>query len=215
MKLIIGNKNYSSWSLRAWIVLAKLGLDFEEIFIALDTDGFKERIQSYSSAGKVPTLIDGDLAVWDSLAIAEYLAESHTQLWPKNAAVRAHARCVAAEMHSGFFALRQAMPMNCRATGRVVERTPALDADIDRVLTIWRKCRTKYAQNGPWLFGSFSIADAMYAPVVFRFNTYGVECGDLCAEYMRMVLDDAAIKKWFDAARMEKEIIEGEEVGRV
>ena len=213
-KLIIGNKNYSSWSLRAWLLLAKLGLDFEEERIALFSEGFKERILSYSPAGQVPIYIDGDVVVWDTLAIAEYLAEAYPQLWPRDAAQRAYARSVAAEMHSGFAALRNAMPMNCRATGRQVPLSEPLAADIQRVQSIWTDCRGQHTQGGPWLFGDFTVADAMYAPVVFRFHTYGVNCDAMGSAYIQTVLGDSEVTRWAAAAASEKETIDSVEVGQ-
>lgn len=201
--LVIGNKNYSSWSFRAWLMLAKLGIDFEEVFVPLFSDGFKERLYRYSPAGQVPVYLDGELVIWDSLAIAEYLAEHSPQLWPSDMKQRAHARSIAAEMHAGFFALCEAMPMNCRATGRRVQQTDALAADIRRIQALWTECRSRNNEQGPWLFGVFSIADAMYAPVVSRFHTYGVSCDADAAEYMKTVLDDRDVKRWYEAASHE------------
>jgi glutathione S-transferase len=212
-RLIIGNKNYSSWSFRAWLMLAKLGIDFEEVSVALFSDGFKERLLHYSPAGQVPVYLDGELVIWDSLAIAEYLAEHSPQLWPSDIKRRTYARSVVAEMHSGFFALRETMPMNCRATDRRVQQTDALAADIQRIQAMWTECRRRNSEEGPWLFGVFSIADAMYAPVVSRFHTYGVVCDASAAEYMKSVLDDIDVKRWYEAARHEAEVIEHAEVG--
>jgi glutathione S-transferase len=212
-RLIIGNKNYSSWSLRAWLIVAKLGIEFEEVHISLFADGYKNRLLQYSPAGRVPVYLDDDLVVWDSLAIAEYLAEQYPRLWPDDYKQRAQARSICAEMHSGFVALREAMPMNCRATGRNVRQTPAVAADIRRIQEIWTDCRSKNADAGLWLFGSFSIADAMYAPVVSRFHTYGVRCDVVATGYMNMVLDDADVKRWYAAAGQEQEVIESEEIG--
>lgn len=212
-QLVIGNKNYSSWSLRAWLVLAKLGIEFEEVKISLFREGYKKQLLGYSPAGKVPVYLEDDLIIWDSLAIAEYLAEQHPTLLPRNIKQRAQARSLAAEMHSGFLALRSQMPMNCRATERRVELTDGLADDIKRVQAIWTTCRNSNSQLGSWLFGDFSIVDAMYAPVVFRFNTYGVECDPIATEYMNTVLNDADIKRWLEAAKNEPEVIEEEEVG--
>lgn len=212
-QLVIGNKNYSSWSFRAWLGLAKSGLPFEEILVALDVPGYRERLRSYSPAGKVPALREGDVVIWDSLAILEYVAEAAPQLWPRDATARAVARSVSAEMHSGFAALRQAMPMNCRATGRRVLPSPEVQQDIQRIQAIWTDCRTRFGQGGPWLFGQFSMADAMYAPVVSRFHTYGVECAGPAADYVRTVLADADVQRWFDGAQAEAESIEKSEVG--
>ena len=214
-RLVIGNKNYSSWSLRGWLVLVKAGIDFEEVPISLFAEGYQEEIRRYSPAGRVPVYVEDDLVIWDSLAIAETIAESHPRLWPEPAGERAHARAIAAEMHSGFGELRDAMPMNCRATGRRVAPTEQLTADIGRVQEIWTECRSRHAEAGPWLFGAFSIADAMYAPVAFRFNTYGVTGGAEVEQYKRTVLEDADVVRWLEAARNEADVIEHEEVGRV
>lgn len=213
-KLVIGNKNYSSWSLRAWLILAKLEIEFEEVLVPLSSEGYKERLLSYSPTGKVPVYLEDGLVIWDTIAIAEYLAEKYPQLLPKDIKQRAKARSISAEMHSGFFALREKMPMNCRAIGRRVQITKELAADIDRVRAIWTNCRNENAKAGSWLFGSFSLADAMYAPVVFRFNTYGVSGDRAATEYMQTVLQDSDVRQWYEAAIKEPEVIEQEEVGR-
>jgi glutathione S-transferase len=172
--LVIGNKNYSSWSLRAWLLLREAGIKFEERRVALDQPGTKAALEAMSAAGRVPVLLLDRETIWDSLAIAETLAERYPEkrLWPADAAARAHARSVSAEMHSGFSALRDQMPMNCRARRRRVPRTAELTADISRVIAIWSDCGRRY--GGGWLFGEFSVADVMYAPVVLRFRTYDV-----------------------------------------
>ena len=212
-QLVIGNKNYSSWSLRAWLILAKLKIEFEEVRVLLNTAGYQERLLHYSPAGKVPVYLEDDLVIWDSLAIAEYFAEQYPELLPNDVKQRAKMRSLAAEMHSGFMSLRSRMPMNCRATNRRVELTPELAKDIKRVQTIWTNCRNNHTQAGSWLFGNFTIVDAMYAPVVFRFKTYGVECDPVATEYMNWVLNDPDIKRWYEAAKNETEVIEEEEVG--
>lgn len=212
-KLVIGNKNYSSWSLRAWLILAKLGTEFEEIQISLFSKGYKKQLLGYSPTGKVPVYLEDDLVIWDSLAIAEYFAEQHPTLLPSNIKQRALARSLAAEMHSGFFSLRSHMPMNCRATKRQVKITGGLADNIQRIQAIWTTCRNSNSQLGSWLFGDFTIVDAMFAPVVFRFNTYGVECDSLAGEYMNQVLNDSDVTKWLEAAKNETEVIEEEEVG--
>jgi glutathione S-transferase len=213
-KLIIGNKNYSSWSLRAWFLLSEAGIEFEEERILLDKDDTAERIAEFSPAGLLPVLLLDDSTVWDTLAIAETAAERwpEKQLWPSDARLRAHARSVSAEMHSGFDALRAQMPMNCRAMGRKVPLPEALTDDIDRVIDIWSQCRKQY--GGEWLFGDFSIADAMYAPVVLRFRTYGINLPDAAAGYARRVLESASMQEWLAAAETEIEVIEREEVGQ-
>lgn len=174
MKLVVGDRSYSSWSLRPWLVLKHAGIPFEEIRIRLGRPGTRPEIFKYSPSGKVPCLIDDDIVIWDSLAICEYLAEKMPSLWPADAKARAMARAVSAEMHSGFKALRQTMPMDIHASKPHAERSAETNADIDRIISIWETCRERFAERGPFLFGDFSIADAMYAPVIWRFLTYGV-----------------------------------------
>lgn len=213
--LVIGNKNYSSWSLRAWLVARKSGLDFEEKRIPLNTPEFESAIATYSPTRRVPVLQDQGLVIWDSLGIAEYLNETYANhtLWPGETKTRAIARCATAEMHSGFPTLRHGMPMNVRARGRGVPSSPALDADIARIISLWQQCRDVYGAAGPWLFGAFSIADAFFAPVVFRFITYGVPLTPVAQAYVEWVQADAEIQTWVQAARAEVETIEAEEVG--
>jgi glutathione S-transferase len=165
LKLIIGNKNYSSWSLRTWFLLSEAGIEFEEYRIPLDQEGSAAEIARFSPSGRVPVLMLGEQPIWDTLAIAEMVAERwpEKELWPSDSAARMHARCVSAEMHAGFPTLREAMPMNCRAMGRRVSLPDALAADIDRVLDIWSDCHRRYQSQGNWLFGRFSVADAMFA----------------------------------------------------
>ena len=214
--LVIGNKNYSSWSLRAWLLLREAGIDFEECRISLDVDDTAKSIAEYSQSGRVPVLILGELHVWDTMAIAETVAERWPDkaLWPEDADARAHARSVCAEMHSGFEVLRSQMPMNCRAMGRKVALPDELTRDIDRVLAIWCDCRKRYAGHGEWLFGRFSIADAMYAPVILRFRTYGINLPQLAADYANRVLESPAMQEWLAAAETEVEVIEREEIGQ-
>lgn len=211
--LVIGNKNYSSWSFRPWLVLKQIGIDFEEIRVPLFMPGYKEKILQHSPAGRVPIYKEGNLVVWDSLAICEYLAEKESSLWPASAEARANARAISAEMHSGFSALRNALPMNCRARGRKVQIADAVSQDIRRIQQMWCACRERHGSAGPWLFGSFSVADAMYAPVVSRFLTYGVECDSVCKQYMDSVLSNPHVKQWFADGATETEVIEEEEVG--
>jgi glutathione S-transferase len=215
MKLVIGNKNYSSWSLRPWLLIAQNDLPFEEVRIPLDQPDTKETILQYSAAGKVPVLMDGDVTAWDSLAICEYVSEQHLEGrgWPADKAARAEARAISAEMHSGFPAIRGQMPMNCRATGRKVPMTPELEKEIARVDRLWSDCRARYSAGGPWLFGEFSIADCMFAPVTSRFVTYGVSLSDLARAYQRQVLNSAAMQDWIRAGREETEIVEADEAG--
>jgi len=173
-RLVIGNKNWSSWSLRPWLAMKRLGLAFDEVNIRLRRPDSKAQILAHSPSGLVPTLLAGDLAIWDSLAILEYLAEQPAQapLWPRDAAARATARAVSAEMHAGFSALRQHCPMELLARAPLTLTPPEVAADIRRIVAIWRDCRTRYGSGGPFLFSEFSGADAMYAPVASRFRTY-------------------------------------------
>jgi glutathione S-transferase len=204
LTLVIGNKELSSWSLRPWLVLKRCGLQFREIKLPLDTPAFHEQIVRYTSARRVPVLIDGEAHIWDSLAIVEYLNEKvGGRAWPADPLLRAHARSVSAEMHSGFMALRETWPMHSNGTNPHVPLSPQGRSDVARVQAIWDDCRTKYAERGPWLFGEFSIADAMYAPVVLRFRHY---CATgLTAQsqgYMQQWLQDEHMREWIaDAAK--------------
>jgi len=215
MKLVIGNKNYSSWSLRAWLMLAANNIEFEEIVIYLDKDDTATRIAEFNKAGKVPVVLDGDLTVWDSLAICEYISETYldNRGWPKDGTARALARSCCAEMHSGFFVLREKLPMNCRASGRNVEITPHLQKEVDRIDFLWSDFRTKYQEQGDYLFGEFSIADCMFAPVVFRFATYGIGVSDVSSRYMQKMLSHPKVQLWLEQARTETEVIAADEAG--
>jgi glutathione S-transferase len=215
-ELIIGNKAYSSWSLRPWVVLKEAGADFTETRVPLYVHGYKEELLKYAPSGKVPILKHGAVTVWDSLAICEYLAEifPQAQLWPADADARAHARAVSAEMHSGFTAIRGAMPFNCRAHGRRVPISAEIQKEIDRVQSLWQDCRAQYGKGGPWLFGRFSIADAMYIPVASRFVTYGVPLGVVAQSYADAALDHPAVREWIAAAKQETEVMISNEVGR-
>ena len=216
LELIIGNKAYSSWSLRPWLVLKEAGADFTETRVPLYVHGYKEELLKYAPSGKVPILKHGAVTVWDSLAICEYLAELFPQagLWPKDPAVRALARAVSAEMHSGFSAIRNAMPYNCRARGRHVPITAEVQKEIDRVLSLWRDCRAQHGKGGPWLFGRFSIADAMFIPVAGRFITYSVPLDAVAQSYADAALDHPAVREWTAAAMQETEVMISNEVGR-
>ena len=211
MRLIIGNKNYSSWSLRAWLPMKHLQLPFEEERIALFEPGYKERILARSPAGKVPVLIDGSVTVWDSLAIGEYLADKFPDrgLWPHPPAERARARSISAEMHSGFPELRSYMPMNIRGSFPGKGRTPAVAADIARICGIWRECLR--ASDGPFLFGAFGLADAMYAPVAARFLTYAVDLEAGLAAYVDRIWNLPAMQEWRADAVAETEVIAEDE----
>jgi glutathione S-transferase len=202
--LVIGDKNFSSWSLRAWLAMCKSGVSFDEELIPLDTEEFEERIQRYSPTRRVPVLHDHGQVLWDSLAICEYVNEAYADgaLWPKDPRARAVARAISAEMHAGFEALRDQMSMNWKAPPHQVPSTAALEGDIQRVRTIWSESLAR-GHTGPWLFGQFSIADAMYAPVVLRFHTYEVPVGAPEAAYMGAVLGDEHVSQWLRAAERE------------
>src|SRR5450759_2640218 len=187
LNLVIGNKNYSSWSMRPWLALKANNIAFEEIFIPLYTgDADKERILNFTHSGKVPALIDGDVTIWDSLSIIEYVAERFPQarLWPEDRARRAHARSISAEMHSGFAALRNECGMNLHRPVGAIALSPAARADIARVQQIWIECRQRFGKSGPLLFGAFGGADAMFAPVVHRFRTYAIDVVPAVRDYM-------------------------------
>lgn len=210
LTLIIGNKNYSSWSLRPWLLLRQAGIPFDEVRIPLYAPGSTEALAAWSPSGKVPALHDGDLRVWDSLAICEYLNERFPdkQLWPADAAARAVARSVSAEMHAGFSALREHMSMNIRARRPGQGRTPECLADVARILAIWTECRARFGGGGNFLFGRFCIADAMYAPVVLRFQTYGVALEGAARDYADAVRALPALREWVAAGVAETERIE-------
>lgn len=214
MKLVIGNKNYSSWSLRPWLLLSAFGVAFEEVQESLQQEGIKERFSKYSPSCKVPVLIDGDLHIWDSLAICEYVSETYLNGhgWPGDKALRAEARAVTAEMHSGFSGLRNEMPMNCRAT-RQIEPSSAAQADISRIDQIWSQCTEQNAQLGPWLFGEFSIADCFFAPVASRFATYSTPLSPAAQAYADRLLNHESFVKWIEAAKEETEIVPEDEAG--
>ena len=199
LKLVIGNKNYSSWSMRPWLALRANNIPFEEVFIPLYTDQTdKDRILSFSKAGKVPTLIDGDVTVWDSLAIIEYLAERfpEAKLWPADRAARAHARAISAEMHSGFMPLRNECGMNLHRPIRAVALSDDARANVARIQEIWADCHARYGKQGPFLFGAFSAADAMYAPVVHRFRTYAIQVEAEAQHYVDAMMALPAFAEW-------------------
>jgi glutathione S-transferase len=206
LSLVIGNKNYSSWSLRPWLLMKHAGLGFDEFIAPLHEEGQTTAILQHSPAGKVPVLIDGALRVWDSLAICEYIAERTGYGWPAPVTARALARSISAEMHSGFEYLRSQCPMNVRAR-KHVPQTPGLKRDLRRVDDIWRQCREAYGASGQWLFGNFSIADAMYAPVAFRASTYGLELSATSRTYVDAVLTDRHVSEWRRGAAQESECI--------
>jgi glutathione S-transferase len=203
LHLIIGNKNYSSWSIRPWIMMTHLGVAFTETIVPLDTPEFNDQVARYGGAGRVPILQHGEVTVWDSLAICEYVAEVSGKGWPARSEARAVARSVSAEMHSGFGDLRSQWPM-VATMKRATPMTAELSADLRRIETLWADCRARFGRNsGPWLFGEYSIADAMYAPVVLRFNTYGAPKGDVAREYVATALADPAMQRLLQEARGE------------
>jgi len=213
LTLVIGNKNYSTWSLRAWLFMKHAGVEFQEILVPLDNPETREQLERYGPSGRVPVLRQGTLCVWDSLAICEYIAELSGRGWPQAREARAVARSVSAEMHSGFPTLRSLWPMNARARNRRTAVTAALAADVERIDEIWNDCRSRFGSGGPWLFGDYSVADAMYAPAVLRFNTYGAHISQTARWYMASVLEDAALQEWLQGARQEPWTIAADEVG--
>ena len=224
LKLYIGNKNYSSWSMRPWVLLKQAGIAFEEVKVRFDSfeavSTFKQAIRSVTPVGKVPVLLDGDLAVWDTLAIAEYLAEQYPdkQLWPADVKARARARSICAEMHSGFGALRSACPMNIEAnlsdTGRLIWRDkPAVRADVARIVAMWGELLASY--QGPLLFGRFSIADAYFAPVAMRLSRYALPVPQEISAYIERLSALPGVKAWVDDALAENDFREFEEPYRL
>ena len=212
--LIIGNKNYSSWSLRPWLLLKTKDIAFQEIRIPLYQQHSTGAIQSHAPAGrtkyrKLPIFHDGTIQVWDSLAICEYVAECwpEARCWPKERAARARARSVSAEMHAGFQTLRSEMPMNCRRAPAPVAHVPGLQLEIDRVIEIWTSCRESSNAADPFLFGDFGIADAMYAPVALRFSIYAVALPPLAQAYADAILALPALKVWIAQAQTETEAL--------
>jgi glutathione S-transferase len=214
LTLVIGNKNYSSWSFRPWIALRMAGIPFEEVVIPLYERGSKERILSFSPAGKVPVLIDGDVRVWESLAIIDYAAERFPQMqpWPEDPAARAHARAIAAEMHAGFAPLRRHCPMNMWRPVKARELPPEVAADVKRIEAIFTECRERFGRGGAFLFGAFGAADAMYAPVVSRFHTYGIAVGPVAEAYKQAMMTLPAWTEWRAAARQETWVMANAEV---
>jgi glutathione S-transferase len=224
MKLYIGNKNYSSWSMRPWVLLTQAGIAFDEVMLRFDAftpdSQFKTALKPLSPTGKVPVLVDGDLVVWDTLAIAEYLAEKFPakHLWPQDMAQRARARSLCAEMHSGFTSLRSACPLNIEAdltsTGALIWRDkPEVRADVARLVAMWRDCLTQH--GGPMLFGNFSIADAYFAPICSRLVSYALPLPDDIAAYVQRVMALPSVAAWVEQARAEQNFLDFEEPYRL
>jgi glutathione S-transferase len=214
LRLIVGNKNYSSWSMRPWIAMKVAGIAFTEEVISLNAPDFKERVSEISGAGKVPALDDNGVHVWDSLAILEYLAERFpdARLWPSDAAARAHARAISSEMHSGFVPLRRACPMNMWRPVKKRDLAEDAMATVRRIGSMWQQCREGYGAGGPFLFGAFGAADAMYAPVVSRFHTYDVAVNTSARVYMDAVMALPAWAVWYAAALKEPWVLPEDEV---
>jgi glutathione S-transferase len=211
LKLVIGNKNYSSWSMRPWLAMRASNVAFDEVLIPLYTDdkADKERILGFTGSGKVPALIDGDVTVWDSLSIIEYVAERfpEARLWPEDRAPRAHARSISAEMHSGFVPLRSECGMNLHRPIRAVALSSDARANVARIEQIWTECRERYGRLGPFLFGKFGAADAMFAPVVHRFRTYAIEVAPQAQAYMDTMMAQPAFVEWTQAGLAETLLI--------
>ncbi len=209
LTLVIGNKNYSSWSLRPWIVLTHFKIPFNEVLIPLALPESKKQVLKYSPTGKVPLLKYGKITVWESLAICDYVADLFPKknMWPKDPAKRAYARSVASEMHAGFFNLRKACPMNVKKR-TTINLTPEVEKDIKRITTMWDDARKRFGKGGDFLFGDFSIADAMYMPIVARFRTYNISVGKSARKYMDTMLNLPAFKEWEHAALKETWVIE-------
>ncbi len=214
LTLVIGNKNYSSWSLRPWIAMRAAGIPFEEKLIPLHQPGTKAEILKFSPAGKVPVLIDGDMVIWESLAILDHLAERFPQagLWPADPKARAHARAVSAEMHAGFAPLRNHCPMNMRRAPAARSVPADVAVNVRRIDAIWSECRARFGQGGPFLFGAFGAADAMYVPVVSRFATYKLDASPAARDYIAAVTTLPAWVQWRDAGIAETWRIAEDEV---
>ena len=217
MQLIIGNKNYSSWSMRPWVLMKQLGIAFDEVKLRFDfSEGsaFRQAVSRHSPAGKVPVLVDGDLAIWDTLAITEYLAEKHPGVWPADRAARARARSLVCEMHSGFSALRNHCPMNIEAQlhevgERVWAEQHAVRSDVARIDSAWSQALA--VSGGPFLFGAFSAADAFYAPVCMRLLTYGLPVSDAARAYVQAVAATSSVAAWIKDSLAEQDYLDFDE----
>ena len=214
LHLVIGNKNYSSWSFRPWLAMRVAGIAFAETVMSLDASDFKSHVTAMSGAGRVPVLIDGETTVWESLAILEYLADKFAAkgLWPRDASARAHARAAASEMHAGFAALRSQLPMNIRRPVKAHAVADDARADIARIDALWSECRARFGGEGQFLYGAFGAADAMYAPVAWRFHTYAVEVSAVARAYMRTLMELPAWSEWHEAALRESWVMPRNEI---
>ncbi|GAB3524953.1 glutathione S-transferase family protein [Photobacterium alginatilyticum] len=212
MQLYIGNQNYSSWSLRAWLIFAQFDVEVDIIKLKLFTKDFYRTLENIAPTAKVPTLVDDDVTVWDSLAILEYINEAYLggKAWPSSAKERAKARAISAEMHSGFFDIRNELPMNCRAKRKTALSEGAVK-DIARIDAIWSEQMEQYPDG--WLFGEWSIADAMYAPVALRIQTYDIALSDKARRYQQKLLNSPAMQRWLAEASLETDIVEEDEAG--
>ncbi len=210
-KLVIANRNYSSWSLRAWLFLIESKIPFEEIRIPLFTESWATEIARFNPAGRVPVLLDDDITVWDTTAIIEYLRKKHSNTveWPEAAKMRAHAQSISAEMHSGFLAIRNELPQNLRARNKLEssQLSESCRKQIARIEEIWTDCRTRYSESGDWLFGAFSIADIIFTPVALRFVTYSIPVGGGAREFVDAVQGSKSVQQWIKAAQTESETI--------
>jgi glutathione S-transferase len=214
LSLIIGNKNYSSWSLRAWVFMKHYNISFEEKRVALFTETTNDELAQYYSDFKVPVLKDEDLIIWDTLSILEYVSEKYlsSKGWPENVKARATARSVSAEMHSSFMNLRNELPMNCRKQFKNIKLSTEAEQEVERIKTLWRYCRRNYGSTGEWLFGQYSIADAMYAPIALRLHGYNIPLEGIEKDYVQSVLNQPCIIEWIESGKAEIEIIEQDEI---
>lgn len=214
MKIVMVNKNYSSWSLRGWLGVKQTGAEFEEIIFDLWTEEFNDKIKRYSPTGCVPVLVDKDIYVWESIVILDYLDRKFPDcgIWPKVSHLYAHAKAISAEMHAGFMSLRGAAPMNLRENRPYMDMDEKVKKDVARVEEIWTSCLNSDGNTGPFLFGNFSGADMMYAPVVARLNGYGIKLNDTCMAYMKAVLEHPFLREWYEAAAKETFVIPEDEI---
>lgn len=215
LRLVIGNKNYSTWSLRPWFLMRYFDIPFEEVNVSLRADGLTERLRAHSPSARVPVLLDGEVCIWDSLAICEWLSQRRLggRIWPEDPSRLALARSLVCEMHAGFGALRSELPMNIRAHGRHVTLSVAAQHDLDRIRQIWETCGRQYAAEGGWLMGAFSIVDAFYAPVALRLPTYGVDAGAGARWFVEAIRANEHIRDWVSSALEETEILPEDEAG--